>query len=378
VADPLLSLAGPSSAIGEDGLAGLSDASRKRRLRAPRLSFGGGASSSIGRDRQNARPLLAGAVRCRAGAGPVRRDARRRCWPLAIRFLAWRGRKASLGGPLVDGASGSHHSRALDHSSLAAGAARLALGKTLSAWGLSCGAVRAGWCGCLSRAAARIICLVSRLRQSGGPDSRRQWLTGARAGGRVTSLDAYLRSAGPAPRAYRPKAGAGANYVNRVGREPAWRVALQADGAAGLPRSSGLADELFRAHDGQITKRPVRARLALSALAPRPGENPPGDIGAGSGFDLDRMGRLASGTGRFAIEATRGSRPPNIRTNARGFWPVAQDFRLSRECATRGARRPLKTAGCGFSFGGGPGRRACFEAVWPRLAEGAHELLPMP
>ena len=47
-----------------------------------------------------------------------------------------------------------------------------------------------------------------------------------------------------------------------------------------LPRASGLPDSLFQ-HDGQITKRPVRA-LALSALAPRGGELL-WDIGAGSG-----------------------------------------------------------------------------------------------
>ena len=44
--------------------------------------------------------------------------------------------------------------------------------------------------------------------------------------------------------------------------------------------ASGRADELFE-HDGQITKRPVRA-LTLSALAPRPGEHL-WDIGGGSG-----------------------------------------------------------------------------------------------
>ncbi|MFX5926231.1 cobalamin biosynthesis bifunctional protein CbiET, partial [Acinetobacter baumannii] len=46
------------------------------------------------------------------------------------------------------------------------------------------------------------------------------------------------------------------------------------------PRASGLPDTLFD-HDGQITKRPIRA-LTLSALAPRPGETL-WDIGAGSG-----------------------------------------------------------------------------------------------
>jgi precorrin-6B C5,15-methyltransferase / cobalt-precorrin-6B C5,C15-methyltransferase len=56
-------------------------------------------------------------------------------------------------------------------------------------------------------------------------------------------------------------------------------VVFAGDGAV-LPASSGLADAWF-AHDGQISKRPVRA-LALSALAPRPGETL-WDIGAGSG-----------------------------------------------------------------------------------------------
>jgi precorrin-6B C5,15-methyltransferase / cobalt-precorrin-6B C5,C15-methyltransferase len=56
-------------------------------------------------------------------------------------------------------------------------------------------------------------------------------------------------------------------------------VAILAQGK-GLPRASGLPDNLFQ-NDGQITKRPVRA-LTLSALAPRSGEVL-WDIGAGSG-----------------------------------------------------------------------------------------------
>jgi precorrin-6Y C5,15-methyltransferase (decarboxylating) len=47
-----------------------------------------------------------------------------------------------------------------------------------------------------------------------------------------------------------------------------------------LPRAAGLPDELFE-HDGQITKREMRA-LTLSALAPRRGELL-WDVGAGSG-----------------------------------------------------------------------------------------------
>jgi len=53
-----------------------------------------------------------------------------------------------------------------------------------------------------------------------------------------------------------------------------------AGGGDVLSRASGRSDDWF-AHDGQITKRPVRA-LTLSALAPKPGEML-WDIGAGSG-----------------------------------------------------------------------------------------------
>ncbi|MEM6887336.1 MAG: precorrin-6y C5,15-methyltransferase (decarboxylating) subunit CbiE [Pseudomonadota bacterium] len=57
-------------------------------------------------------------------------------------------------------------------------------------------------------------------------------------------------------------------------------IALDLAGGSALPRSSGLPDALFD-HDGQITKRPVRA-ITLSALAPRPFETL-WDIGSGSG-----------------------------------------------------------------------------------------------
>lgn len=58
-------------------------------------------------------------------------------------------------------------------------------------------------------------------------------------------------------------------------------VALDVSGeGASVPLASGRPDALFD-HDGQITKRPVRA-LTLSALAPQPGEYL-WDIGGGSG-----------------------------------------------------------------------------------------------
>jgi precorrin-6Y C5,15-methyltransferase (decarboxylating) len=85
-------------------------------------------------------------------------------------------------------------------------------------------------------------------------------------------------------------------------------VAIEATNP-GLPGASGLPDELFQ-HDGQITKRPVRA-LTLSALAPRPGEVL-WDIGAGSG-SVGIEWLLAGGTRVEAVEAD-----PARATRARG------------------------------------------------------------
>ena len=87
------------------------------------------------------------------------------------------------------------------------------------------------------------------------------------------------------------------------------------EGARILPVSAGLADELFE-HDGQITKREIRA-MTLSALAPRRGELL-WDIGAGSGsIGIEWM--LADSSLRaIAIEAS-GERAARIRRNAGNF-----------------------------------------------------------
>ncbi len=82
------------------------------------------------------------------------------------------------------------------------------------------------------------------------------------------------------------------------------------DGPLGLPASSGLPDELF-AHDGQITKSPMRA-LTLRALAPRPGECL-WDLGAGSG-SVSVEWCLAGGVAH-AVERSP-ERAANIRRNA--------------------------------------------------------------
>ena len=82
-----------------------------------------------------------------------------------------------------------------------------------------------------------------------------------------------------------------------------------------LPRASGLPDDAF-AHDGQITKRPMRA-LALSALAPRPGETL-WDIGGGSGSVAVEWCLSAPGTTAWSVEP-RADRIATIRENARRY-----------------------------------------------------------
>ena len=134
-------------------------------------------------------------------------------------------------------------------------------------------------------------------------------------------------------------------------------VAIEADGAAGLPRASGLADDLF-VHDGQITKRPMRA-LALSALAPRPGERL-WDIGAGSG-SISVEWALAGGSA-IAIE-TREDRAANIRANAAAFGLSHRITIVTGSAPAALARLDKPDA----VFIGGGLDAAMFDAVWPLL-----------
>jgi precorrin-6Y C5,15-methyltransferase (decarboxylating) len=98
--------------------------------------------------------------------------------------------------------------------------------------------------------------------------------------------------------------------LNTVGIE----VAEEA-GARILPRAAGLADELFE-HDGQITKREIRA-LTLSALAPRRGELL-WDVGAGCGSVAIEWLLADVSLSAIAIER-RSDRVARVRRNAAAF-----------------------------------------------------------
>jgi precorrin-6Y C5,15-methyltransferase (decarboxylating) len=150
----------------------------------------------------------------------------------------------------------------------------------------------------------RIICL---LRDGRAPLNLAEWLT-ARGWGE-SQLWTLAALGGPRESITQQRA-------DGYAADPAAdlvAVALEARGSPGLSRSCGLSDTLF-VHDGQITKRPTRA-LALSALSPKPGEIL-WDIGAGSG-SISVEWALRGGNA-VAIEA-RNDRAANIRENAAAF-----------------------------------------------------------
>lgn len=79
--------------------------------------------------------------------------------------------------------------------------------------------------------------------------------------------------------------------------------------------SHSLLDDSL-SHDGQITKRTIRA-VTLAALAPRPGETL-WDVGSGSGSVAVEWCRSAAGCRAVAFES-RADRRENIAANARAF-----------------------------------------------------------
>jgi len=135
---------------------------------------------------------------------------------------------------------------------------------------------------------------------------------------------------------------------------------------AGLSRACGRPDDSFR-HDGQITRRPVRA-LTLSALAPRRGETL-WDIGAGSGaIGIEWL--LAGGGDVAALEADP-TRAERARANVESFG-LAHRHRVIR------ARAPEGLGGLAPAdavFVGGGASDALLAALWDCLAPGARLVL---
>ncbi len=137
-------------------------------------------------------------------------------------------------------------------------------------------------------------------------------------------------------------------------------VAVDLPNDIGLPRASGLPDETF-AHDGQITKRPVRA-LTLSALAPRPRETL-WDIGAGSG-SISVEWCLAGGHAT-AFEV-RSDRVANITRNIADFG-LSHQMQVVEGASLETIRnQPVPDA----VFVGGGGNAALFDLLFRILPKG--------
>lgn len=140
-------------------------------------------------------------------------------------------------------------------------------------------------------------------------------------------------------------------------------IAFVVGGGAGLQCVPGLPNDAF-VHDGNITKRPVRA-LTLSALAPRRGERL-WDVGAGSGT-VSVEWALACGPDSSvnAIEM--------CPTRARNIVANAQSFGVSDRISVIESEAPAALAGLPEPqavFIGGGANEAMLEAVWARTRSG--------
>jgi len=330
VSEPWLTIIG----IGEDGLAGLSEASRNALDRAETV-FGG------------ERHLKLAAV-----------DGRGKPWPVpfdASCVLAKRGRPTAVltsGDPFWHGAGGSLSSQLSPDEWIAhPSPSTFSLAASRLGWPLEttiCIGLHAAPFERLVPLLARGVRIVCLVRDANSAPDLAAWLTARGFGpSRLWTLSAL---GGARERITACKA---ACYASGSATSPV-AVAIEADGAVGLPRASGLADDLFK-HDGQITKRPLRA-LALSALAPRPGEKL-WDIGAGSG-SISIEWALAGGSAS-AVEVHEG-RAVNIRVNAEAFG-LAHRINVVADSAP-GALLSLEKPDAVF-LGGGL-ESAMFDAIW--------------
>ncbi|WEJ72921.1 precorrin-6y C5,15-methyltransferase (decarboxylating) subunit CbiE [Pseudomonas sp. PSE14] len=132
--------------------------------------------------------------------------------------------------------------------------------------------------------------------------------------------------------------------------------------AVRLPLTTGLPDDAFR-HDGQLTKRDVRA-VTLARLAPRPGELL-WDVGAGCGSIGIEWMRAHPSCRALAIEANDG-RQEHIRFNRDALGvPALQLVCGAAPEALQGLERPDA-----IFIGGGVTVPGVLEHCWEQLKPG--------
>ena len=294
MADPWLHIIG----LNEDGLAGLSSAARAA-LDSAEVVFGAPRHLEL------------------AQIGP-----RGQAWPVPFSVapvLARRGQRVAIlasGDPFWFGAGGSivpHLSKGEWHSFPAP--STFALAANHLGWRLEdtrCFGLHAAPFAQLSghlHKGQRLICL---LRDGAAPAELAAWLVEQGAG--ETEMHVLERLGGPRQRVRQTRADA----FDLADVQAPVAVALSITQNAGRANSPGLPDDSF-AHDGQITKHPIRA-LTLAALVPRNGALL-WDIGAGSG-SVSVEWCLAGGRA-IAMEA-KPARATNIATNIARFGLMQQ------------------------------------------------------
>ena len=137
---------------------------------------------------------------------------------------------------------------------------------------------------------------------------------------------------------------------------------LPAPGTTSLPRLPGLPDEAF-VHDGQITKREVRA-MTLASLAPLPGQRL-WDVGAGSGSIAIEWLRAGHAMHAVAIEGDP-KRCDMIRTNAASLGtPEIEIINAAAPAALEKLAQPDAVF-----IGGGIATPGLVERCWAALPSG--------
>jgi len=206
------------------------------------------------------------------------------------------------------------------------------------------------------RSGARLIVLA---RDGAAPAQMAAYMTGIGFGSsRLTVLEAL---GGPQERI---RIATAANFTLDDVKAPVALAieAATAPDAAIMPRTAGLPDELF-VHDGQLTKREIRA-VSLSTLAPRGGELL-WDVGAGSGaIGIEWL--LAHPTNRaIGIEA-REDRLNTARGNAQALGVPHFDLRLG---TAPDALKDLPAPDAVF-VGGGASGDGVLDTIWDALPPG--------
>ncbi len=328
--------------LGEDGLGGLTDASRKA-LAEAEVIFGGPRHLAL----------------CDAGA-------RGREWPLPFSVepvLEHRGRAVVVlasGDPFWHGVGGSL-AQVLDPSEWRCFPAPscMTLAAARLGWRLeevtTMGLHAAPFEVLLPHLAegARLICT---LRDGAAPAALADYLT---AQGFGTSRLTVMEALG-GPREISREADAATFDLDDIAAPVV--VAIAVSGGAGISHAPGRPEALF-AHDSQITKSPMRA-LTLAALAPRARELL-WDVGAGSGSVSVEWCLAAPEARSIAIEP-RESRCENIIENARRFGLAGRMRCVHGTAPDALADLPLPAA----VFLGGGASEDVLQAIWHRITPG--------